>query len=57
MGNQTGAIEQKANRQCVHHWIIDKDNVGRCVKCGAAKDFGVAWEVGRGTTGALVGIP
>jgi len=26
--------------QCVHHWIIDRDNVGRCIKCGAAKDFG-----------------
>jgi hypothetical protein len=40
MGNQTGAIEKKANKQCVHHWIIDRDNVGRCVKCGEVKDFG-----------------
>ena len=39
MGNQT-TFEKKANKQCVRHWIIDKDNVGRCVKCGAVKDFG-----------------
>ncbi len=40
MGNQTGAIQKKDNKQCVHHWIIDSNNVGRCIKCGAVKDFG-----------------
>jgi hypothetical protein len=26
--------------QCVHHWIVDNMNVGRCQLCGAEKDFG-----------------
>ena len=38
MGNQTRTIDR--DKQCVHHWIIDGDNVGRCIKCGAVKDFG-----------------
>ena len=40
MSNQARTIERKANKQCVHYWIIDRDNVGRCVKCGEMKDFG-----------------
>jgi len=40
MGNQTGAIKKEANKQCVHHWVIDRNNVGRCVKCGVVRDFG-----------------
>lgn len=26
--------------KCVHHWMIDNDNIGRCRKCPAVKDFG-----------------
>jgi hypothetical protein len=26
--------------KCVHHWLIDSSNVGRCRKCGRVKDFG-----------------
>jgi len=35
-------ITQSGNKQCVHHWVIDKYNIGRCIKpgCGAVKDFG-----------------
>ena len=29
---------EKAN--CVHYWIIDKNNIGTCKKCGAVVDFG-----------------
>lgn len=25
---------------CIHHWLVDIHNVGRCRKCGAMKDFG-----------------
>jgi hypothetical protein len=25
---------------CVHHWIIDNENKGRCRKCGEERDFG-----------------
>jgi len=32
------------NRQCVHHWVIDKFNVGRCIKCPAVRDFGALRE-------------
>jgi len=28
-----------SNEQCVHHWVIDELNVGRCIKCPAVKDF------------------
>ena len=34
----------KDNKQCIHHWIIDGNNVGRCIKCGAVKDFGKSLE-------------
>jgi len=33
-------LDSTCNKQCVHHWIIDRDNVGRCIKCGAVGDFG-----------------
>jgi len=26
--------------ECVHHWLIDLDNIGHCIKCGAVKNFG-----------------
>jgi len=31
-----------SNEQCIHHWVIDNFNVGRCIKpgCGAVRDFG-----------------
>ncbi len=29
-----------SNEQCVHHWVIDQFNVGRCIKCPAVRDFG-----------------
>ena len=40
-------ISQKENipgvveGDCTHHWIIDSNNVGRCIKpgCGAVRDF------------------
>jgi len=27
-------------QECVHHWVIDQFNVGRCKKCPAVRDFG-----------------
>ena len=33
-------LEKKTTKkQCVHHWVIDDLNVGRCKKCPAVKDF------------------
>lgn len=26
--------------KCVHHWLINSSNAGRCCKCGRVKDFG-----------------
>ncbi|MCX8126762.1 MAG: hypothetical protein N3E40_06480 [Dehalococcoidia bacterium] len=26
--------------KCVHYWLINSSNVGRCCKCGEVKDFG-----------------
>ena len=28
-----------SNEQCVHHWVVDELNVGRCKNCPAVKDF------------------
>ena len=28
------------NEQCIHYWIIDSMNTGRCRYCGTAKYFG-----------------
>ncbi len=25
--------------ECVHHWMIDSQGIGRCKKCPAVKDF------------------
>lgn len=39
-------IARPSNKQCVHHWVIDAYNIGRCIKpgCGAVKDFGALLE-------------
>lgn len=29
----------KNNKQCVHYWVLDNRDVGRCRYCGAVKDF------------------
>jgi hypothetical protein len=26
--------------ECVHYWIIDNKDIGRCRKCGEERDFG-----------------
>ncbi|MBA7607880.1 hypothetical protein ES703_15049 [subsurface metagenome] len=26
--------------QCIHYWLIDNKDVGRCWHCGAVQDFG-----------------
>ena len=28
------------DRQCIHYWIVDNKDVGRCRHCGAVEDFG-----------------
>jgi len=28
------------DKQCIHYWIVDNMNVGRCRYCGAVEDFG-----------------
>jgi hypothetical protein len=25
--------------KCIHHWTIDRDNVGTCIKCSEVRDF------------------
>ena len=27
-------------RRCIHHWMIDGNNIGTCKKCGEVRDFG-----------------
>ena len=24
---------------CIHYWILDPDNQGKCIKCPESKDF------------------
>ena len=24
---------------CIHHWVINGNNVGTCIKCGDIRDF------------------
>jgi hypothetical protein len=31
--------EKSSETNCIHHWIIDRHNVGTCQKCGAVVDF------------------
>jgi len=28
------------DKQCVHYWIVDNKDIGRCRHCGAVEDFG-----------------
>ena len=28
------------DKQCIHYWIVDNKDVGRCRHCGAVEDFG-----------------
>jgi len=32
--------------KCIHHWIIDSNNIGTCRKCGEVRDFNrlLNWE-------------
>ena len=27
------------DKQCIHYWIVDNKDVGRCRYCGAVEDF------------------
>ena len=36
--------ERRGDPDCVHHWVIDEHNVGRCKNCPAVKDFGALQE-------------
>jgi len=31
---------------CIHHWLLDAQSKGRCLKCGASKRFLTPMEVG-----------
>jgi len=31
-------------KKCIHHWTIDRENKGRCRKCGEERDFKVLQE-------------
>ena len=46
MSNLTRITEREGNKQCIHYWKIDRDNVGHCIKpgCGAVKDFGALFK-------------
>ena len=28
------------DKQCIHYWIVDNKDIGRCRYCGAVEDFG-----------------
>ena len=30
---------------CVHHWLIDAENLGICKKCGSTRQFCGWWDV------------
>ncbi len=30
---------------CVHHWLIDAENIGVCKKCGSTRQFRGWWDV------------
>jgi len=32
---------------CVHHWLLNKHDVGICVKCGETRDFAMLRESNR----------
>jgi len=38
------AKKTTSENQCVHHWLIDSENVGRCKKCSEVRDFGAMYK-------------
>ena len=40
------AKESMGNTACVHHWVIDEFNWGRCKNCPAVRDFGALQNLG-----------
>lgn len=32
--------KEKASETCIHYWVLDERNVGRCSKCNKRRDFG-----------------
>ena len=47
--------ERRGNPDCVHHWVIDEHNVGRCKNCGAVRDFRALQKKDTGTTAIHIG--
>ena len=37
MIERRGRLHEKG--QCIHHWVIDENDVGTCKKCGEVRDF------------------
>ena len=29
----------QAKPNCVHYWVVDRHDVGTCIKCGEVRDF------------------
>jgi len=27
------------NKNCIHHWMIDSQDIGTCLKCGKVRNF------------------
>jgi hypothetical protein len=37
--SRTGCSPAEKVEGCIHHWLIDSEDVGQCLKCGAVRDF------------------
>ena len=45
MAQEDGIASSHEDGACVHHWVIDAENLGVCKKCGSTRRFRGWWDV------------
>lgn len=44
MESEYSTLASDQYKACVHHWLIDAENLGVCKKCGVTKQFCGWWD-------------
>jgi hypothetical protein len=45
VAQEDGIAPSDQGDTCVHHWLIDAENLGVCKKCGCTRQFRGWWDV------------
>ena len=45
MAQEDVTLYSDEDNSCVHHWLIDAENIGVCKKCSSIRQFRGWWDV------------